>query len=191
MKNKIEIVASLRGRLLEDRFFHSLNVADMARELALIYGEDPEKAYLAGLVHDCTKNTPPETQLAMMENGGMHLTPLERNNRKLWHAMSGSIFIQSAYGITDPAVIGAVRYHTTGKAAMTLLEKIVYTADFTSAERDYPGVEHIRTLAKRDLDAAVYEGAAFTVKKLSAASLDVHPDTVEAMQYYAAHAERK
>ena len=189
MKNKIEIVASLRGRLLEDRFFHSLNVADMAKELALIYGEDPEKAYLAGLVHDCTKNTPPEIQLEIMENGGMHLTPLEKNNRKLWHAMSGSIFIQSEYGITDPAMISAVRYHTTGKAGMSLLEKIVYTADFTSAERDYPGVERIRALAKRDLDAAVYEGAAFTVEKLHAASLDVHPDTVEAMRYYRPHSE--
>ena len=119
----------------------------------------------------------------------MHLTPLEKNNRKLWHAMSGSIFIQSEYGITDPAMISAVRYHTTGKAGMSLLEKIVYTADFTSAERDYPGVERIRALAKRDLDAAVYEGAAFTVEKLHAASLDVHPDTVEAMRYYRPHSE--
>ena len=118
MLDKMKIVASLRARLVEERFFHSLNVADMAKELAQIYGEDSEKAYLAGLVHDCTKNTPPEIQLAFMREGGMHLSEIEQNNRKLWHAMSGSVFIQTQYGIKDPAVISAVRYHTTGKAAM-------------------------------------------------------------------------
>ena len=186
MQTKTHIIASLRARLTDDRFIHSLNVADMARELALIYGEDPEKAYLAGLVHDCTKNTAPEKQLELMARGGIILTALERSNKKLWHAMSGSVFIQEAYGIDDPAIIAAVRYHTTGKAAMSLLEKIVYTADFTSAERDYPEVEHIRHLARTALDRAVYEGALFTVEKLGAAGKDIHPDTIEAMQYYSA-----
>lgn len=185
MLEKIKIIASLRARLLEDRFIHSLNVADMAKELAQIYGEDSEKAYLAGLVHDCTKNTPPELQLEIMQKGGVQLQEYERNNRKLWHAISGSVFIQTEYGIEDAAIISAVRYHTTGKAAMTLLEKIIYTADFTSAERDYPGVERIRHLAKTDLDAAVYEGAVFTVEKLSASNRFVHPDTLDCMKYYA------
>ena len=73
MKDKIQIISSLRSRLLEDRFFHSLNVADTAKELALLYGANPEQAYLAGLVHDCTKNTPPQVQLQMMEQGGMFI----------------------------------------------------------------------------------------------------------------------
>ena len=184
MLEKKDIIVSLRSRLLFDRFFHSLNVADMAKELALIYGEDPEKAYLAGLVHDCTKNTPPEKQLEIIESGGIKLTELERRNKKLWHAISGSVFIKSEYGIEDEAVISAVRYHTTGKAGMSLLQKIIYTADFTSAERDYEGVERIRTLAKTKLDSAVYEGALFTVEKLEGLGLDVHPDTVDAMNYY-------
>ena len=184
MQSKSFIIASLKGRLLEDRFFHSLNVADMAKELAVIYGEDTQKAYLAGLVHDCTKNTPAQKQLEIMKAGGISLTALEKNNRKLWHAISGSVFIQSEYDIHDADIISAVRYHTTGKANMSLLEKIVYTADFTSAERDYAGVEQIRALAKTDLDAAVYEGASFTVEKLGALSLAVHPDTVAAMEYY-------
>ena len=184
MKDKTQIIASLRGRLREDRFFHSLNVADMAKELAAIYGEDTEKAYLAGLVHDCTKNTPLDMQQKMFEAAGVQLTDLERRNKKLWHAMSGSLFLQTEYGISDPEIISAVRYHTTGKANMTVLEKIVYTADFTSAERDYPGVEEIRHLARTDLDKAVYEGARFTVEKLRASGSDVHPDTIEAMEYY-------
>lgn len=184
MLEKKDIIVSLRSRLLDDRFFHSLNVADMAKELALIYGEDPDKAYLAGLVHDCTKNTPPEKQLEIIESGGIKLSELERRNKKLWHAISGSVFIKSEYGIEDEAVISAVRYHTTGKAGMSLLQKIIYTADFTSAERDYEGVERIRTLAKTKLDSAVYEGALFTVEKLEGLGLDVHPDTVDAMNYY-------
>ena len=184
MLDKIDIIASLRSRLLEDRFFHSLNVADMAKELALIYGEDPDKAYLAGLVHDCTKNTPQQKQLQIIEDAGIKLSELERRNKKLWHAISGSVFIKTEYGIEDEAIISAVRYHTTGKAGMTLLQKIIYTADFTSAERDYEGVERIRLLAREKLDSAVYEGALFTTEKLESLGLEVHPDTVDAMNYY-------
>ena len=191
MQDKKEIVASLRSRLLADRFFHSLNVADMAKELAAIYGEDKDKAYLAGLVHDCTKNTPPETQLEIIKRGGIALSDAEKNNRKLWHAISGSVFIQSEYGIEDKDIISAVRYHTTGKAEMSLLEKIIYVADFTSAERCYSGVERIHRLARTDLDAAVYEGAAFTVEKLSKAGLALHPDTVECAAYYKSDSIKK
>lgn len=185
MKTKLEIVASLRARLLEDRFLHSLNVADMAAELARVYSANEAQAYLAGLVHDCTKNTPPELQLEIMRAGGLQLSALEKRSPKLWHAMSGSVFIQSEYGIEDSAIISAVRYHTTGKADMSLLEKIIYTADFTSAERDYTGVEQIRHLAHTDLDAAVYEGARFTHEKLSSLGLEVHPDTRACIQCYA------
>lgn len=184
MADKLKIIASLRGRLLEDRFFHSLGVAQEAKELAAIHGADVQKAHLAGLVHDCTKNTPGEQQLAIMQSAGIELDPVAKENQKLWHAISGSVFIQSEYGIEDADIVSAVRYHTTGKAHMSLLEKIVYTADLTSAERDYPGVEQMRRLARTDLDAAVYEGAAFTVKKLSSRGLTVHPDTVAAMEYY-------
>lgn len=184
MLDKKEIIVSLRSRLLGDRFIHSLNVADMAKELALIYGENPDKAYLAGLVHDCTKNTLPEKQLEIIKSGGIELTPLEKNNQKLWHAISGSVFIKTEYGIDDESIISAVRYHTTGKADMSLLEKIVYTADFTSAERNYKGVEQIRALAREKIDKAVFEGAKFTVEKLGSMSADVHPDTVNAMNFY-------
>lgn len=183
MQNK-DILISLRSRLLADRFIHSLNVADTAEELAKIYGFDARRAYLAGLVHDCTKNTPPEKQLKIIEGAGIKLTPLEMKNKKLWHAISGSVFIQNEYDIHDEQIISAVRYHTTGKADMSLLQKIIYTADFTSAERSYEGVEKLRRLSKTNLDKAVYEGALFTVESLSARGADVHPDTIAAMNFY-------
>lgn len=184
MKSKEEIIASLRSRLVDDRFIHSLNVADMAEELAEIHNCDKKKAYLAGLVHDCTKNTPYEKQFEIMNLGGMKLTPLEIENKKLWHAMSGSVFIKSEYDINDEEIISAVRYHTTGKADMSLLEKIVYVADFTSAERDYKSVEKIREEARKNINTAVYIGAEFTVRKITSLGGAVHPDTVNAMNYY-------
>ena len=182
--DKKDIVVSLRSRLCDDRFFHSLNVAEQAKALASIYGEDENRAYLAGLVHDCTKNTSPDEQLKIIENGGISLSELEKNSKKLWHAISGSVFIKSEYGIDDKGIISAVRYHTTGKADMTMLEKIVYTADFTSKERDYEGVEEIRFLAKTDIDKAVFEGAKFTVESLNKRGLPVHPDTIDTMNFY-------
>ena len=184
MKNKIEIIASLKSRLTGERFIHSLNVADMAKELAAIYGCDEGKAYYAGLIHDCTKNTPEEKQLKIMRDAGIELTELEMNNKKLWHAISGSAFIQSEYGITDPEIVSAVRYHTTGKADMTLLQKIIYVADFTSAERDYHNVNEIRHYARTDIDRAVFEGADFCIKELEKHGRDIHPDTVAARNYY-------
>ena len=182
--DKVEIIASLRSRLCDDRFFHSLNVAEQAKKLASIYGEDEQKAYLAGLVHDCTKNTPPDKQLEIIESGGIHLSELEKNSKKLWHAISGSVFIQSEYGIDDKDIISAVRYHTTGKADMSMLEKIVYTADFTSKERDYKEVDEIRFLAETDINKAVFEGARFTVESLKQRGLAVHPDTIDTMNFY-------
>lgn len=182
--DKKDIVVSLRSRLTDDRFFHSLNVAEQAQALARIYGEDEDKAYLAGLVHDCTKNTPPAEQLKIIENGGIVLSELEQKSPKLWHAISGSVFIQSEYGIDDKDIISAVRYHTTGKADMTMLEKIVYVADFTSKERDYAEVEQIRFLAETDINKAVFEGAVFTVESLKKRGLAVHPDTIDTMNFY-------
>lgn len=181
---KKDIIVSLRSRLTDDRFFHSLNVAEQAKNLAGIYGCDTEKAYLAGLVHDCTKNTPPAEQLKIIESGGIVLSELEQKSPKLWHAISGSVFIQSEYGIDDKDIISAVRYHTTGKADMTLLEKIVYVADFTSKEREYKEVEEIRFLAETDIDKAVFEGAVFTVESLKKRGLAVHPDTIDTMNFY-------
>lgn len=184
MKSEKEIVVSLRSRLTADRFVHSLNVADMARELARIYSYDEKKAYLAGLVHDCTKNTPPDEQLRIIKSGGIVLSALEMKNGKLWHALSGSVYIQSEYGIDDGDIISAVRYHTTGRADMTMLEKIIYVADLVSKERDYPGADELRMTAKGNLEKAVHEGAEFTVNRLTKLNAVIHPDTIKAMNYY-------
>jgi nicotinate-nucleotide adenylyltransferase len=180
MSRDAEYTEVLKGRLTERRFIHSLNVAKSARELAGIYGYDEDKAYTAGLIHDCCKDTPAGLQLSYMLENGMALTDTEISTAKLYHAMCGSMFIQKEFGIDDEEIINAVRYHTTGRKNMTLLEKIVFIADFISEERDYNGVDIMREKAKRSLDEAIVEGLSFTIKDLIDAGRVVHTDTLGA-----------
>lgn len=180
MSKNSEYTEVLRQRLTERRFIHSLNVADCAEKLAVLYGADSEKAYTAGLVHDCCKDMPAGLQLSYMIENGAKLSKWEINVPKLYHAMSGRIFAEKEFGITDGDMLNAVRYHTTGRKNMSLLEKIVFIADFISDERDYDGVEVMREKAKRSLDEAIVEGLSFTVKELIDAGKIVHPDTVDA-----------
>ena len=168
----------LQNRLTEKRYIHSLNVADSAKELALIYGCDPEKAYTVGLVHDCCKDESAGLQLSYILENKVELTEYEINAAKLYHAISGRIFAEKEFGITDEDMLNAIRYHTTGRKGMSLLEKVVFIADFISAERDYNGVDIMREKAKRSLDEAIVEGLGFTIKDLITRNLVIHPDTV-------------
>ncbi len=180
MNRDAEYTEILREKLTEKRFIHSLNVADSAKELAGIYGYDKETAYTAGLIHDCCKDTPAGLQLSYMFENGADLTEIEINTAKLYHAMCGSLYIKKEFGIENEDIINAVRYHTTGRKNMSLLEKIVFIADFISAERDYNGVEIMREKAVRSLDEAIVEGLSFTIKELIDNERVVHPDTIDA-----------
>ena len=190
MNRDAEYTEILRGRLTERRFIHSLNVADSARELAEIYGCDPDKAYTAGLIHDCCKDEPAGLQLSYMLGNGAELTECEINTAKLYHSICGSVYIQKEFGIDDVEIINAVRYHTTGRANMSVLEKVIFIADFISAERDYNGVEIMREKAKRSLDEAIVEGLSFTIKDLIDAGRIIHPDTLGAYNDAIANVEK-
>lgn len=168
----------LKERLDEHRYIHSLGVADSAKELAVRFGADENKAYLAGLLHDITKNETNERQLKLFESDGIILNQVEKNNPKLWHAMTAPIFIKNELGVTDEEILSAVRYHTTGRASMSLLEKIVYIADYISAERDYPDVDVMRALAKESLEKAALYSLEYTLKKLSKSELVIHNDSL-------------
>ena len=175
-----EIRKLLKGKLDDYRYIHSLGVADSARDLAKIYGVDEEKAYLAGLLHDVAKNMPKDEQLQMMEKGGIILNPAEKNNPALWHAMAGECYLRLYMGITDPEILGSVRYHTTGKAGMTLLEKIIYVADYISAERNYPDVDVMRDLSlNHSLEEASLYSLIYTFNKQTKLQSIIHPDSVE------------
>lgn len=165
----------LRGKLNPRRLFHSECVSECAGVLAERYGASVEKARLAGLLHDVMKNAPANEQLALMPD----ISPLELLNTKVWHQISGEAFLRQNGIVTDEEILGAVRWHTTGKAGMTLLEKIIYVADFISSDRDYKDVEVVRRLAYISLEHAILYTSRYTVNKMVSQDLLLHPATVE------------
>lgn len=162
-------------KLNDRRRFHSECVSESAGELARRYSASVEKARLAGLLHDVMKNAPADEQLKYLKNA----TSLERLNTKVWHQITGEAFLRENGIIEDEEILGAVRWHTTGKAGMSLLEKIVYVADFISADRDYKDVEVVRRLAYISLEHAILYTSRYTVNKLAAGDMLLHPATVD------------
>ncbi len=171
--------ADVRGRLSDFRFYHSQCVAEEAKKLAGRYGWDPALAYIAGAAHDIMKEQPREEALAFFEANGVSLTPLEKRCPKLWHAMAGEVYLRRHYPLPEE-IYGAVRWHTTGRENMTLPEKILFVADFVSADRDYPGVEDMRVRAQQSLASAMEEGLRFTIEDLAKDCRPIHPDTLAA-----------
>jgi len=174
-----KIVGLIKSKLDIDRFQHSLNVANSARELAELYGADPDKAYTAGLLHDVMKNATHEEQLGLLSEAGIEMLPEEQANPKLWHAMAGAAYIRHVMGIDDKEILRAVRYHTTGRARMTPLETTVYLADYISAERTYPGVEDMRRLCGVSSDEAILYALRFGIPDLVKKGQVIHPDSID------------
>lgn len=170
----------LKTKLSDYRFVHSLEVAKSAVYLAEKYGGDEEKMYLAGLLHDILKEAGREETFFYVNKYGIKLTKLEESTKKLWHAMVGAEFIKNELHIEDEEIITAVRYHTTGRKNMTLSEKILFIADFISADRSYNGIEEMRSRAEKSLEYAMEFGLAFTISDLVNDCKAVHPDTVDA-----------
>lgn len=168
----------LRSRLSDYRYNHSLCVADSAVELARKYGADPEKALVAGLLHDITKEADRSEHFALFEESKMNLSELERRNPKLWHAMSGAAYLNAKLNIADKEILDAVRYHTTARADMTLLEKVIYIADFISADRVYDDVDVVRELAAKDLDKTMMYTQRYSINELLQKGSPIHPDSV-------------
>lgn len=170
----------IKQRMGEKRFNHSLCVSEEAKRLANLYGADEEKAALAGILHDITKETPKETQLQIISDSGIILENTEINSPSLWHAISGCAFIKNELLIDDEDILNAVRFHTTGRENMSLLEKIIFTADFTSRDRKYDDVEVIRKKANKSLEQAMLYGISYTIADLSKKQSVIHLDTVRA-----------
>lgn len=170
----------LQERLTPKRYHHSLCVADEAVKIAAKYGGDTEKAYLAGLLHDITKNASEDEHLHIFREFDIMLNDVEKNAEKLWHAISGAAYIEHMLGINDTEIITAVRYHTTARKNMTQLEKILYLADFTSADRDYDDVDIMRKKLEISMQAALQYALSYTINDLVSRDKPLHLDTVEA-----------
>lgn len=127
-----------------------------AKILAKIYGADEKKAELAGLLHDITKNLTPQEHLALIRKSGKNEDPEEVSCKNLLHAVTAPIVLEKELGITDPEILSAVRFHTRAKPDMTLLEKIIYVADFTEPSRVYTDADFYRKIAREDLDKTLF-----------------------------------
>ncbi len=176
----IEYKELLKKRLTDKRYYHSLCVADEAYRLAQKYGCDTEKAYLCGLLHDITKNADEKEHYEIFNKYGVVLNIIEKNSEKLWHAISGAYFVRYKLNIDDDEVFDAIRHHTTAKSNMPLLSKVLYLADFTSADRDYDDIDVIRKLVDESLDKAYKYALSYTVKDLASRNLAIHSDTFDA-----------
>lgn len=174
--NRFEKV--LKARMSEKRYVHSFNVAAEAQRLAKKYGADVKKARLAGMLHDITKETPGNEQLKIIDSSDIILNDVERPSPKLWHAIAGAAFVRDVMGIDDEDVFNAIRYHTSGRANMSLLEKCVFIADFTGAERDYDGVNEMRALSNKSLEDAMAFGLSFSVSDLAKRRLAIDPNSL-------------
>ena len=145
----------VRKNLSEKRYTHTKNVKKMAVKLAKRWGADPEKAALAAILHDAAKELPKDKQLQIFAENAIIAENAPMRPTSVWHGIAAAILCETKWDVHDPEVLSAIRCHTTGKPGMSLLDKIIYMADMTSAERDYPGVEALREEEFEDLDMAL------------------------------------
>ncbi len=183
-RNK-EFLEILKTRLKPERLYHSICVAEQAKHLAEIFGGDQEKSYTAGLVHDIMRYEPVEKMLQMIEDDGQVLTESEKKITVTLHAIAGEIFLRKELKVTDEEILSAVRWHTTGKEDMTLLEKIIYVADLTSEDREYPDILEVRAMAEESLEKTCLRGLSFTIEDNAKKCRPIHIDTVKAFNYLA------
>lgn len=169
----------------EKRYEHTLGVAYTATALAMCHGGSVENAELAGLLHDCAKCMEDEKKIALCEKHHISITDLERRNPFLLHAKVGSFLAMNKYKVNDPDVINAILNHTTGRPGMSLLEKIIFVADYIEPGRKQaPGLDQIRPLAFRDLDAALSRILEDTLKHLQDTPGEIDPMTQKTYAFY-------
>lgn len=145
----------VRSRLSDQRYEHTLNVKKMAVKLAKRYGADEEQAALAALLHDAAKEISKDEMRAIMRAYPKYAEGGEARPTSVWHGICAAILARTEWGVEDEAVLSAIACHTAGKPGMSRLDKILYLADMTSAERDWSGVNKLRKLERNDLDAAM------------------------------------
>ena len=161
------------------RIPHVLGTEQEAIRLAERYGADVEKARVAALLHDCTKKLDMEEQLALCRRYGIQLDELEQKALKLLHAKTGAAIARDVFGVDDE-IYRAIWWHTTGHAHMTLLEKIIYLADYIEPSRDFPGVDKLRSVCYKDLDEGLLLGLEMTIEEMTSMGNPVHHATIEA-----------
>lgn len=175
----------VKERVSEKRFKHSVNVAKTARWLAFKYGANEDKAVTAGILHDITKEWTVHEHMAFLHSHNIGISRYEYTSVKLLHAITASCYSKVILRINDIDILNAIRFHTTARANMSILEKIVYLADGISEERKYSGVNELRYIADYDLNEAVFKEICGVISgELVKKEHLVHPDTINAYNEY-------
>ena len=164
------------------RIPHVLGTEQEAVRLALRYGADVDRARTAALLHDCTKRLEMDEQLALCARYGIELDELEQQALKLLHAKTGAAVARDRFGVDDE-IYSAIFWHTTGHADMTLLEKVIYLADYIEPTRSFPGVDALRAACYEDLDKGLLMGLEMTVEEMKERGNPVHSATLAAIEY--------
>jgi predicted HD superfamily hydrolase involved in NAD metabolism len=169
-------LAIVKEQITEHRYQHTLGVMETAIKLARKYGADEKKAELAAIFHDYAKFRDKDEMKTIIQEQGMDPELLEYNS-ELWHAPVGAYLVEKEVGITDPDILEAIRYHTSGRPNMTLLEKIIYLADYIEPGRHFNGVEEVREMAQQDLDKALIQAIKNSVRFLMKKNQQIFPLT--------------
>lgn len=171
------LMEAVRAEMPEKRWNHTLGVMETAVVLANRFGADPEKADLAAILHDVAKYWPVDRMAMLMRENGLDPELLDED-KELWHAPVGAFVAERDYGVADADVLNAIRYHTSGRAGMSKLEKVVCLADYMEPGRSFPGVDKIRDLAEHSLERALLAGFDSTVAFLLDKGKRILPLTV-------------
>lgn len=185
----------IRNCLIEDiglaRYEHSVRVMDTAMDLAKNYGEDLEKAKVAGLLHDCGKFVDREILLKKAKNFGIIQNIGEVDNIQLIHGRLGRFIATEKYNIHDPSILDGIEYHTTGRKSMTKLDKIIYMADYIEPKRNFDGVKAIREITFRDLDLGFLMALNKTIKLIVDIDQSLDINTIYARNEVLRHIKNK
>ena len=171
----------IRDNLKESRYRHSLGVEEMAVRLAYLHGADAEKAAFAGRYHDIAKNFDMETMDSYIRKYGLPENLV--GNNALAHSKVGAEILEHEFGVTDREILDSVRYHTTARKDMTLLDELIFVADVVEDNRTYSDLDYYQDLAYKDLDQACLEILEYTIGDLTAKGRGIDKDTLEARDW--------
>ena len=164
---------------------HTLGVANTSACLAMCHGADMNKAYIAGLLHDCAKCVPDDVKIAECEQFGLPISDIEFESPYLLHSKLGAYYAAHKYNVEDDEICSAIQWHTTGKPAMTLLEKIVFIADYIEPNRrEIPGLSKIRQIVFQNIDQAICLSSERTIRYLEDNGNKIDPMTIKTYEFY-------
>ena len=190
--DRVDMIRKLKPKLNEKRYVHSVGVEYTAATLAFVYGADIQKARIAGLLHDCAKCIPTEEKLKKAKKYGLPINKSEKANPDLLHGKLGAYIAKEKFGIKDPDILSAITYHTTGHPGMSLLDKIIFVADYIEPNRKMiRDLTEIRREAYEDIDKCIIHILENTLEYLIYKDTIIDELTKETYDYYVAQNKNK